>query len=237
MRRKIRTILLVAVFLGTAGLVFRQGWLPSRFTPLPVLDLQSPLPLSILTDWQLRELRQDRRLCQRMLKSSDKVLRARHVPDRKLRNGCGWRNAVRAYSFSGARFHAARMSCPVAAAMALWVAYDVQPLARRIFGRPVVKIQNMGVYSCRNVIGSRFWGHRRSQHARANAVDIGAFILKGGMRISVKKDWRKPGLKSEFLRAVHLSACRYFRVALGPDHNAAHKDHFHLDRGNLYACS
>jgi hypothetical protein len=86
------------------------------------------------------------------------------------------------------------------------------------------------------VIGSRFWKNRRSEHATANAVDIGGFHLEDGTHISVLRDWKRPGRKSEFLRAVHLAACSYFRVVLGPDFNSEHENHFHFDRGTLYTC-
>lgn len=232
-RRLIWRGFLTLVVVAAVALVFRQGWLPARYTPLPALDLDHPLPL--IHDWQLAELRKDRRLCQYTIDSSNK-LTARAVPDNPISKGCGWRNAVHAAAFGRVSFTAARMSCPVAAALAMWVAYDVQPLAHRIFGQRVVRMQNMGVYSCRNIIGSRFWKNRRSEHATANAVDIGGFRLEDGTRISVRRDWNRPGRKSEFLRAVHLAACRYFRVVLGPDFNAAHKNHFHFDRGALYTC-
>ena len=46
-----------------------------------------------------------------------------------------------------------------------------------------------------------------------------------------------PDPKSAFLRAVHQGACKTFGTVLGPDANAAHKDHFHFDlkeRGTAY---
>lgn len=238
MRRALRLIgrlLLVGVVLVAIAVVFRQGWIPPRYTPLPRLDIDNPIPIGLVNDWQLAELRKDRALCESVIGAS-KTLVARMVPDQPLKNGCGWVNAVHATSFGKASFTAARMTCPVAAAMALWVNNEVQPLAQRIFGQPVVRMDNMGVYSCRNIIGSRFWKHRRSEHATANAVDIGGFRLADGTHISVLRDWRRPGKKSEFLRAVHRGGCRYFRVSLGPDFNAAHRNHFHFDRGILYTC-
>ena len=42
--------------------------------------------------------------------------------------------------------------------------------------------------------------------------------------------------KAVFLRQVHSGACRGFRAVLGPDYNAAHRNHFHLDRGPYQAC-
>ncbi len=39
----------------------------------------------------------------------------------------------------------------------------------------------------------------------------------------------KPDPKSEFVQAVHGGACKEFGTVLGPEANAAHKNHFHLD--------
>jgi hypothetical protein len=38
-----------------------------------------------------------------------------------------------------------------------------------------------------------------------------------------------PAARSEFVRMVHDDACRTFGTVLGPEANAAHKNHFHLD--------
>ncbi|MEG6509549.1 extensin family protein [Methyloligella sp. 2.7D] len=35
--------------------------------------------------------------------------------------------------------------------------------------------------------------------------------------------------KGQFMRAIHKGACAYFGTVLGPEANAAHKSHFHLD--------
>jgi hypothetical protein len=35
--------------------------------------------------------------------------------------------------------------------------------------------------------------------------------------------------KGAFLRAIHRAACRTFTTVLGPEANAAHKNHFHVD--------
>ncbi len=42
--------------------------------------------------------------------------------------------------------------------------------------------------------------------------------------------------KGDFLREVRQRACDLFDVTLGPDYNAAHKNHFHLDVGGDHAC-
>ncbi len=223
----------VVLVLTVIALIFRQGWIPARYTPLPQLSLDYQIPFFV--DWQIEELRFDRRLCKSVISRSPKLV-AVQVPDQPFKDGCGWRNAVRPVRFGEATFTAARMTCPVAAAMALWIDNVVQPEAKRIFGHTVARIENMGVYSCRNVIGSRFWQNMRSEHASANAVDVGGFRLANGVHISVKSDRKTTGKKAEFLRAVHRGACRYFRVSLSPDYNAAHYNHFHFDRGILYTC-
>lgn len=225
--------LAVITLAGAGFLLFRQGVIPPKWSPLPVLDIDAPLPLVV--DWQLVEVGTDRTMCRRMLRQSD-TLKARLVRDKPLVDGCGWINAVRTASVAGVPFRSAHMTCPVAAALAMWVEHEVQPLAQRIFGSRVVRIGNFGVYNCRKMVGSRYWKNRMSEHASANAVDISSFRLANGTSISVKRDWSRPGRKSEFLRAVHLGACGYFRVALSPDFNAAHHDHFHFDRGLLSTC-
>lgn len=39
----------------------------------------------------------------------------------------------------------------------------------------------------------------------------------------------EPSAEATFLRAVHAEACGVFKTVLGPDADAAHRDHFHLD--------
>ena len=120
--------------------------------------------------------------------------------------------------------------------MALWLEHEVQPAARQIFGQRVVSIQSLGGYTCRNIVGNPLWRHVRSEHAVANAMDIAAFNLADGRRISVRAYWKKAGDEALFLKTVHNRACRYFHVALSPDYNSAHHDHLHLDRGIYSRC-
>lgn len=233
MRRWLIRMLLTGLIVGVIAIVFRQGLLPAHLTPLPRLDLAHPMPL--IVDWQIAELRYDRRLCREMI-ATPGIIKARQIPDKVRKNGCGWVNAVKMSAAGGASIGVSRVSCQAAAAVALWVQYVVQPEAERIFGKRVAGISNIGTYSCRNIIGNSFWQDRRSEHATANAIDIAGFRLVGGDTISVLKHWRAGGKKAEFLRAVHSGACSYFRVALSPNFNAAHKDHFHFDRGSLWTC-
>ncbi|RYD66694.1 MAG: hypothetical protein EOP58_04920 [Sphingomonadales bacterium] len=70
-----------------------------------------------------------------------------------------------------------------------------------------------------------------------NAVDVAAFVLADGRKISVLGDWTGGTAEErEFLRTVHRSACRRFTTVLGPDYNSAHANHFHFDMGGKSFC-
>lgn len=159
------------------------------------------------------------------------------VDDKPFVDGCGWENAVRLTAVGGAQFSPVTMSCPAAAALAMWVIHGLQPAALKHLQREVDEIAQFGSYACRNIrSASRLGSSRRSEHASALAIDIKSFRLDDGGAISVLRDWETPGERSRFLKAAHRSACRYFRVVLGPDANALHRNHLHLDRGWLWTC-
>lgn len=122
---------------------------------------------------------------------------------------------------------AALVRCPMVPAIDDWVRLSVLPAARRFFGQDVVAVDNYGTYSCRPRNNRR--GSKLSEHGFANAIDISGFRLADGTRISVKRDWKGGPREREFLRAVYADACQYFNTTLGPDTNAAHRDHFHFD--------
>jgi hypothetical protein len=122
------------------------------------------------------------------------------------------------------------VSCPAATALQGWARFGVDRAARQILGSPLRRIETMGSYSCRNVAGTS----RLSAHATANAIDIGAFVLADGRRISIAGDWSSPSPQIRaFLRTIRDSACKRFGTVLTPDYNAAHRDHLHLEPGGL----
>ena len=115
--------------------------------------------------------------------------------------------------------------CAVNAALALWTRDVVQPMAQKHFGQKVVEYENLGSYNCRKIAGK----NAQSQHSTANAIDISAFVLADGTRISLINDWDDGDARSAFLRDVRDGACDQFSTVLSPDYNKAHADHFHLD--------
>ena len=125
------------------------------------------------------------------------------------------------------------VTCPLADTMAGWARFGADRAARQILGSPLVRIETMGSYACRNVAGS----DRRSAHATAGAIDVAAFILADGRRISVLDDWYAgTPAEKQFLSVVHQSACKRFGTVLGPAYNAAHRDHLHVELSGSGFC-
>ena len=118
------------------------------------------------------------------------------------------------------------VTCEVSQALTGWARFGVDRAARQILGAAVRSIETMGSFSCRNVAGSG----RRSAHATGAAIDISGFVLEDGRRITVKAAWNGENeAERRFLRTVQQSACKRFDTVLGPDYNAAHHDHLHVE--------
>lgn len=153
------------------------------------------------------------------------------MPARKGPANCGYSWAVLRPALPGNPRWIAESpptSCAIAAALVYWERDVVAPAARRHLGEPVAAIRQMGSYGCRT-IGNRAGG-QVSEHASANAIDIGGFRLASGREISVLKDWNGSARDRAFLREVRDGACRLFGTTLSPDYNAAHADHLHFDQ-------
>lgn len=154
------------------------------------------------------------------------------LPNEEKGGGCAVIDAVKLLDIGTPTANLGAMTCPLAASFAAWARYAVRPAARLYLGSEVVRIETFGTYACRDVRGTGGTiAGKRSEHAHANAVDVSAFVLADGRRISIANDWSAGGQTSLFLRTLHDSACKRFRTVLSPDYNAAHKDHFHLDMG------
>ncbi|MGE5163790.1 MAG: extensin family protein [Sphingobacteriales bacterium] len=122
---------------------------------------------------------------------------------------------------------AATLACPIVSALDRWVGEGVQPAAMRWFGAQVVEIKQISSYSCRGMVGSG--GSGISEHAFGNAIDIAAFTLADGRRITVQEGWHGTPEEQGFLHDVQLAACDNFNTVLAPGYNAAHYNHIHVD--------
>ena len=228
----------VKIFLVLAVVAFLAflGWGYARNHPedLPWTELDLARPVGAFTGRKLAALGGEAGKCRALLRRAG--IRFEALPSRRS-GQCGYDDAVR-FSSDGALTIGYRpaglgTSCPVAAGLALWEWHVVQPVALRRFGTKVAAVEHYGSYSCRRIYGRSegAW----SEHASANAIDVAAFRLADGRRISVLRDWKGEGAKALFLRDVRDGACRLFATTLSPDYNAAHRDHLHLDQARRSA--
>ena len=103
----------------------------------------------------------------------------------------------------------------------------MQPASHKWFNQPVVEVKQISAYSCRGMNGQA--GAHISEHAFGNALDIAAFVLADGHRITVKDGWKGSPEEQGFLRDVQGAACDQFTTVLAPGSNQFHYDHIHVD--------
>ncbi|MGH8463542.1 MAG: extensin family protein [Pseudomonas sp.] len=229
MRKGMLVLCLVLVALTVYA--WRLGWrLPDAWNPWAALDVREPP--NLLTPYKLGRLQDNPQLCEQALATSG--LRYRPQADSPADAPCPLVNVVRVEGSSVRLSSSFLASCPLAVAYALFERHALQPAAQRAFSKAVVQVDHLGSFACRNLYNRK--NGRLSQHASANALDIAGFRLADGQRIQLLKDWPGEGAKARFLRDVHASACDSFNTVLGPDYNAAHRNHFHLDMGFWQIC-
>ncbi|WP_437734986.1 extensin-like domain-containing protein [Sorangium sp. So ce1335] len=115
----------------------------------------------------------------------------------------------------------------------------IQEEAEAHLGSPIARISTLGSYACREVVGRmRRWSEGLSEHSFGNAFDIARFTPKRGRAISVLRDYVLHGdepstREGHFLRGVtrRLRADGAASRVLGPDFDASHRDHLHVDCG------
>lgn len=157
------------------------------------------------------------------------------LPDRAFANGCSATHAVKLLAIGIPITNLGAVKCRLALPLTEWVQQVVQSTARDRLGSRVVKIESYGSFACRPI--NDVAGNRLSEHGQADAVDIAAFDLADGRRVTVKEGWNGPDERVRaFLHQLHAGACQRFDVVLGPDANAYHQDHFHFDMGGGRYC-
>lgn len=120
-------------------------------------------------------------------------------------------------------------NCQMAGAIADWVG-EVDLYAGAALDSPLTSVTTGTSLMCRNRYGAA--DGFVSEHGFANALDVVGFTLENGQSIAVEADWL-PATAPEgrLLRQAHGAACGRFTTVLGPEANADHEDHFHLDLG------
>lgn len=214
--------------------------IPDAWNPWAPLRIDAPP--NLLTGVKLARASSDRIACREALQHAE--MRMTAVPDRETGTGCGFDNAFRIERTSVGVGEPFTLSCRAALSLAMWERHALQQAAEAHLGSPVVRIEHLGSYACRNIYGAD--DRRRSRHATADALDIAGFVLEDGRRIRLLSDWDAAPAAGDstgaatgeaaFLHAARDGACRWFDAVLGPDYNAAHADHFHFDRGPARIC-
>lgn len=170
-------------------------------------------------------------MCQRDLRDLGVAFDA--LPDRQFGPGCGIVGTVKLLDIGVPTTNLGAVRCGQARTYAQWARNAVAPAAYQILGSELARVESMGSYSCRNVAGTA----RRSGHSIANAIDIGGFVLKDGRQITILRDWNSPDPDvRRFLQTITASACRRFGTVLGPNYNAAHRNHLHLEDDKANFC-
>jgi hypothetical protein len=137
---------------------------------------------------------------------------------------CGVPNAYRVTEAAGVKLsQPATLRRATAERLDGWLRNHAIPIVGNR-GGGLVAIQVPAHYACRTRNSQP--GARLSEHAMGNAIDISAFILADGSRISVD-EWR--GSNGLILRKLHASACGPWGTVLGPESDRHHQDHFHFD--------
>lgn len=217
---------LLGLLVVMADMVVPPQHLP--WTPLRLAD-----PVGRATWAKLAAIETDAERCRAVL--GEGAVRVRDQPDVDAGGFCALRGVLTIRGgTTPLRPAGPVLTCPVALSFALWERQVLQPAARAILGSEVTAIDHYGSYSCRRIYGDATG--RPSQHATANALDVAGFRLRDGRRITVAADWSDPGPDGRFLRAARDGACRTYQTVLGPEYNAAHRDHLHLDRGPYRIC-
>jgi hypothetical protein len=81
------------------------------------------------------------------------------------------------------------LNCAMVAGLHRWIEDIVQPAAQDILGSRITRLRNVSGYACRNRNGTRNHSDRLSEHALANAIDIGSFVTADNRTVDVKRDW------------------------------------------------
>lgn len=149
-------------------------------------------------------------------------------------NQCGERSPLsvtgveangRMIPFSGE----ATLNCGMATALPEWAA----AVDNYLVARENTRIESIVVgtsYMCRP--RNHVENADVSEHGFANGLDVVGFKLGDGRTVTLSEGWADAlSPEGRLLRFAHDAGCSRFTTTLGPEANALHNDHLHLDLG------
>lgn len=223
-----KTLLIVFILVAVATVGYR--WLPSHYNPFTPLSLDDPP--GPITQYKLRRLTPE--ACASLLSQANQKALIRTQPVADSAGACPLHNVVRVRDFGPVSLNSSFLaSCPLALSSALFVSQQARPLTRTWTGSELVRIEHLSSYACRNIYHRP--DARRSEHATAEALDISAFRLANGERVTILHGWRSTKTQP-WLQALLTASCGYYGNGLGPEYNAAHANHFHLGMRGFGLC-
>ena len=223
-----KTLLIVFILVAVATVGYR--WLPSHYNPFTPLSLDDPP--GPITQYKLRRLTPE--ACASLLSQANQKALIRTQPVADSAGACPLHNVVRVRDFGPVSLTSSVLaSCPLALSSALFVSQQARPLTKTWTGSELVRIEHLGSYACRNIYHRP--DARRSEHATAEALDISAFRLANGERVTILHGWRSTKTQP-WLQALLTASCGYYGNGLGPEYNAAHANHFHLGMRGFGLC-
>nr|WP_226842945.1 extensin family protein [Enterobacter cloacae] len=221
-------MLIVFILVAVATVGYR--WLPSHYNPFTPLSLDDPP--GPITQYKLRRLTPE--ACASLLSQANQKALIRTQPVADSAGACPLHNVVRVRDFGPVSLNSSFLaSCSLALSSALFVSQQARPLTKTWTGSELVRIEHLGSYACRNIYHRP--DARRSEHATAEALDISAFRLANGERVTILHGWRSTKTQP-WLQALLTASCGYYGNGLGPEYNAAHANHFHLGMRGFGLC-
>ncbi len=131
---------------------------------------------------------------------------------------------ARAVQFS----QTAIVNCQMAGELARWLE-RVDAYTAAMFNAGLAEVKTGTSYMCRG--RNRVADADISEHGFGNALDVTGFMLTDGTEIGLPDDWTGKSPAARTMHLAHDAACGHFTTVLGPEANALHADHLHLDLG------
>lgn len=231
----LRRLVLGFLVVLTLTLVFAiwhpRSPLPNAWHPLKPLQVADPV--TPLTQYKLNNALLSGESCLAVLEGG---ARFEVLPDLEASEQCYIRDRVLLQTVAGISLAPVETRCQTALRLAMWAEHGIKPAAEAAFGESVGHIIHNSSYNCRQMRTLSGRSGRMSTHATAESIDISGVVLSGGHRVELLNGWVADDARSTFFRQIRDDACTWFRVTLGPEYNALHADHFHLQHTGWGHC-